>query len=988
MNNHLNMLSCHQVWAFGKFGLKYLDESLLTLLLTRATSRSILPALTSTGVNVANICWALAKLGYENNPEFLDMIADSVISFLESPASDEELFDNRTWGKVEGAGRTSYQTKELINIIWAYATLDRYKPRLWEAVCVKLLPLVPFFNGQDVSSSLWAMANVGHIDDTVLASIFFKLKLQIHYLKTAEISMIVCCLPKLEAAIWSSSKDQMPQSDRKKMASAGQEASQLLLREMRDRMMQCDSKEIKLTGNNLSSHYLDFGPAEISFAIWMAVLEKNVDEDDQKRTRTSCSLSNSELDEFLNWLMVTASNNIDKFSHQELTNLFWSCAKSSLLTPPKLVDETVAALLPTLYLAYGTINLAKLFWSLARLGFKPDSEVHQAFLVELTSVASPLLPVFGFQDLANTLWAMSMFRLAGTQSASKHHLPMPFIRDLIECIKTLTRNSPSSCDLRELSSNALSMGRLHDLIYDYELMELIANESVVRVNSLGGQEMGNLCWGMAKCRHKNDSLMDAVGQKIIESKGRGLRTQEASNIACAFSSLGLSSKWREVYRHLGPNLTGSFNTQDLANLSHAHATAGIYEPWLMDRLLAIVGKDWDTQSNKMFLEMTQVLAYLLTTEEEGLIENAASLSALTSDPRYIKLKKMATRVYQLQANKDGSFIQKSVFKAINTTSKILSGQFEGKCFLEFMTSDNLFSIDIAIPSKKIAIEVDGPSHFLNSHPEEYEGTTALRNRLLKNRGWKVASFSLCKWKFEKWDTGVQMSQEGCDALSALIAKALLDDKRTDLDPDQPSVALDPDQPSVLSDDSSPVEKIKRVQASVSRSKDDGEASQVTTVRDEEESDSKGERRPLLIPPRVAGAMAGTKDPYPDSPSDLGDPLPVKLDAHSLVNQEMAAFKRDCDCLIKAGYEMEDEARREMIQNMAALKARFGGSSTSQLQGLSIKNQRPVEKKTPRAPRTPKTPLTLKTPRTLKSPRTRASTALDTEADLAASASKN
>ena len=42
--------------------------------------------------------------------------------------------------------------------------------------------------------------------------------------------------------------------------------------------------------------------------------------------------------------------------------------------------------------------------------------------------------------------------------------------------------------------------------------------------------------------------------------------------------------------------------------------------------------------------------------------------------------------------------------------------------------------------QKLAIEVDGPSHFL-SDGKTLNGNTVLRNRLLENRGWKVISIS-------------------------------------------------------------------------------------------------------------------------------------------------------------------------------------------------------------------------------------------------------
>jgi hypothetical protein len=743
-----------------------------------------LPSIVLMGQNAANVAWSLAKLGHDKDIEFFDSLAESISSFLEHPATDLPV--DRVDGQEKGRiGKDSYNNQELSNILWAYATIDRYNPRLFTSVCNKMKTLVSTFNGHDIATSLWSITSCGHVDMDLLPPLLFKLKLQIHNLKTQEVGMIAFSLPKLELILSAlPSYGSVAKENIDKAMSSCKESSKLLIREMRDRMMLSrQSDRVRNSYNNLS--YLDFGAQEISSAIFMLILEKGTDDDEshlissKRSARSSNSLSRRELDEFHDWLMHAAMSCMDSFRPNDLSNLLWTCAKSSS-APPGLMDKAITSLLPKLPSIQGTAHLAKIFWSLGRLGFKIDSKSRETFLRALTAASSPLLPSFGHQDLSNTLWAMSMFRLPSSiedsdsvsTPSSPKYLYGHFLRELVESMKAKIRDSPDQCDQRELSSNAVSMGRLNELIYDHELMELIADESVARIATLGGQEMGNLCWGFAKSFHRNDPMIAAIGRKIIEVKGKGLRTQEAANIACAFSSLGLSREWREVYHYLGPSSSSSFNTQDLANFSHAHAIASLYEPWLLNLLLTHIDshedREWESQSTKMSLEMTQVLAYLLILEEEGHLDQYVEVK---KDPRYIKLKSLAMRAYQ--ANEaSGSFVQREVFKAVNATNKVLSGRFEGKCLLEMKTEDNLFSIDIAIPSEMLAIEVDGPSHFLNSHPHSYEGTTLLRNRLLQNRGWTVASFPVTLWRHKGSGNGLEVSQESYDSVSSLIETAI------------------------------------------------------------------------------------------------------------------------------------------------------------------------------------------------------------------------
>jgi very-short-patch-repair endonuclease len=63
----------------------------------------------------------------------------------------------------------------------------------------------------------------------------------------------------------------------------------------------------------------------------------------------------------------------------------------------------------------------------------------------------------------------------------------------------------------------------------------------------------------------------------------------------------------------------------------------------------------------------------------------------------------------------------------------------------------MFSIDIALQlpgAQKLAVEVDGPHHFLSNAPTVPNGATNLRKRLLQARGWRgwrVVSVPVTEW---------------------------------------------------------------------------------------------------------------------------------------------------------------------------------------------------------------------------------------------------
>ena len=59
-----------------------------------------------------------------------------------------------------------------------------------------------------------------------------------------------------------------------------------------------------------------------------------------------------------------------------------------------------------------------------------------------------------------------------------------------------------------------------------------------------------------------------------------------------------------------------------------------------------------------------------------------------------------------------------------------------------------YSLDLALPSSRIAIEVDGPSHFLlpdGRGVRKSNGPTLLKRRLLAAAGWRGISVPFFEW---------------------------------------------------------------------------------------------------------------------------------------------------------------------------------------------------------------------------------------------------
>jgi hypothetical protein len=64
--------------------------------------------------------------------------------------------------------------------------------------------------------------------------------------------------------------------------------------------------------------------------------------------------------------------------------------------------------------------------------------------------------------------------------------------------------------------------------------------------------------------------------------------------------------------------------------------------------------------------------------------------------------------------------------------------------LEQRNTDGCFSIDIALPEHGVAVEVDGPTHFMRNTQRPLS-KAVLRQRLLATRGWRTVSITLAGW---------------------------------------------------------------------------------------------------------------------------------------------------------------------------------------------------------------------------------------------------
>ncbi len=81
----------------------------------------------------------------------------------------------------------------------------------------------------------------------------------------------------------------------------------------------------------------------------------------------------------------------------------------------------------------------------------------------------------------------------------------------------------------------------------------------------------------------------------------------------------------------------------------------------------------------------------------------------------------------------------SLHKDVMTALDLSSTEYEVEAIV------GIYSVDIALPDYKVAIEVDGPMHFTRTQPRHPLGPTLMKQRHLEGAGWVVVSVSSDDW---------------------------------------------------------------------------------------------------------------------------------------------------------------------------------------------------------------------------------------------------
>jgi hypothetical protein len=159
------------------------------------------------------------------------------------------------------------------------------------------------------------------------------------------------------------------------------------------------------------------------------------------------------------------------------------------------------------------------------------------------------------------------------------------------------------------------------------------------------------------------------------------------------------------------------------------------------QLAAASSELWHTATTESLQQLYQVHLWLLDSQ---LSAPGQGLSGVLSQQQVEQCRAGWLQVQAVGVRAKLSDLQLAVFDAVR---QLPSALWQQPAAAEQFTADGLFSIDVAATTAlgvKVAIEVDGPSHFMQPGIS-LEGGTMFRNRALAVRGYVVISIPYWEW---------------------------------------------------------------------------------------------------------------------------------------------------------------------------------------------------------------------------------------------------
>jgi len=421
------------------------------------------------------------------------------------------------------------------------------------------------------------------------------------------------------------------------------------------------------------------------------------------------------------------------FRPQDLANLMWAFATAHI-KDDELFSMCAQAAIRFGMDQFSTQGMSNMVWACATVGVRPDA----LFAAVAEAHVANSLSGCNTQDVANTAWAFAVLGVqahalymtianAAMQIGMDDFKPRELAITVWSFAKYGTDETPHFFDMQR-SDRAFNYPEEFDNLF------AAAEEAalVSQLSDFNAQDLSNTAWGFTTAMRPATELFAAIAYKAVrEHMVSHFSSQHLSNIAWAFAMACVRADdlFDAIKDVLLETDLSKFDTQSLASLSWSFAVADVYDPVLHPKLVNRIAsylRDEQSQTDNVMSQFHLWMLWMTT-------ERKLPLPPLVCAPA----RRLAPTLLQT------SRLQREIFAELGS---LFSGFVE-----EFTEPTTGYVVDLALPSACVAIEVDGPKHYLSRGDGHYlpTGNTLLKRRLVKAAKWHLIVITWLEWSIAK-----------------------------------------------------------------------------------------------------------------------------------------------------------------------------------------------------------------------------------------------
>ena len=427
---------------------------------------------------------------------------------------------------------------------------------------------------------------------------------------------------------------------------------------------------------------------------------------------------------------------------QEASNTVWAVASIHRQIPAQQLEPVLQHFMKVLPKA-NPQDVSNILWAVASMQqYVPKQHVPEHQLQQMEQRSVELLAQAKPQDESNTMWAFGKLQYAPQEllSALERFLELLPITNPQDVSNTLWAVATMQ---QQLPSQQLQQFRLQQL-------QQVLQHFVEVLAQARPQAISNTLWACGKLQYRPQQLLSALEQhpEQLQALMAAAIPQDLANMAWACGQMGYKGRLLpEVLLQQAVTLqagkTGCLNLQNICNLCWAAAVLDLQQcvPQVL-QLAASTGCLPKITMAEDLRQLYQVHLWLLDSQPPT---PGQGLSGVLSPQRLQQCKEEWEQQVAVTVQQKVTDLQQSVSAEVQ---RLPAGTWQQQPQLEQRSKDRAFSIDVAATTAagvELAIEVDGPTHFIQPG-NTLEGGTLFRNRALAARGYVVVSIPYWEWE--------------------------------------------------------------------------------------------------------------------------------------------------------------------------------------------------------------------------------------------------